>query len=78
MGSFYRHYSEELVLHNEDQMHHNGEHQKVIAKMVRDYLVHHDQANQNLTNVVLDEIHLSVRKKKKVINKKLLAQSLWD
>ena len=27
--------------------------------MVQDYLVHHDQANQNLTNELLDEIHLS-------------------
>ncbi len=59
MGSFYRHYSEELGLHNEDQMHHNGEHHKVIAKMVRDDLVHHDQANQNLTNVLLHEIRQS-------------------
>jgi hypothetical protein len=59
MGSFYRHYSEELVGHNEDQMHHNGEHHKVIAKMVQEYLVRHDQANQNLTNVLLHEIRQS-------------------
>jgi hypothetical protein len=29
--------------------------------MVRDYLEHHDQANQNLTNELFDEIHRSLK-----------------
>jgi RNA polymerase-binding transcription factor DksA len=58
----YQHYNEELVHRNEDQMHHNDEHREVIVKMVRDYLEHHDQANRNRTNELLDEIHLSLTK----------------
>ena len=55
----YQHYNEAQVDHSEDRMHHNAEHHEVIVRMVRDYLEHHDRANQNLTNVLLHEIPLS-------------------
>jgi hypothetical protein len=60
----YQHYNGGLVLQNENQMHHNDEHHLIIVKMVPDYLVHHDQANQNLTNELSDVIPLSIKKKR--------------
>jgi len=55
----YQHYNEVLVHQNENQKPHIDEHQLIIVKMVRDYLAHHDQAIQNLTNELLDGFLLS-------------------
>lgn len=53
------------MVHNENQKHQNDEHHLIIVKMVQDYLGHHDQANQNLTNELSGELHLSKLSKEK-------------
>lgn len=55
----YQHYNEQSEHQDENQMHHNDEHHWVIEEKALDYSEHHDQANQNLPNVLSDEIHQS-------------------